>query len=335
MKNKDKKKERTVPTENGVYNLCGKYCPDCNQFKDWLSFGNHSSTFTGFRGSCKQCQRKMANERLEKNRDEINRKRREQARTEEGRKKKAEEWAAIPLERRRAYIKNRKEKLKNNPELKERKLAQDRKRYELLKDSPKYDEYKEKEQMRGERWRNSLAKYENHFQGLIDSFEVPRKTEKGYLEVKCATCREYFIPTNIAVMNRKQSILGHSKGENRLYCSEECKASCAVYGTIDYPKNYKLLRPAKNRYDPNLIREIAFSLYGETCELCESVSGRNKLIIHHEFPVKLFPEYELDSINWWVLCSKCHTKLHKIKGCSKIELSKTKGGRLCLPSEKA
>lgn len=59
------------------------------------------------------------------------------------------------------------------------------------------------------------------------------------LEVKCAYCGQWFIPTRAEVRSRILAITGKIGGESCFYCSEKCKADCPLYKQVNWPKGFK------------------------------------------------------------------------------------------------
>jgi len=137
--------------------------------------------------------------------------------------------------------------------------------------------------------------------------EETRKTEEGYLEVKCSNCDKWFTPKKSNVVSRIIAINKH--GGHRFYCSDSCKQACPVYGQVKYPKGFKeYSRPHQKEW-----ADLVKSRDNYTCQICGS---KNNLTAHHIEPVICDPVQSLDIDNGITLCNKCHKKIHR--GCSTL-----------------
>jgi 5-methylcytosine-specific restriction endonuclease McrA len=207
---------------------------------------------------------------------------------------------------------------------------------ELRLNNEKYKEYKEYQKeyrknnldrLRKQKaecariWQRKPAKYTT-YKDKLTSLESPRKGEGGILEVRCATCREYFIPSKQNVQNRIDSLYSSNRrGECRLYCSEECKTSCSVYNQKKYPKD--LTKPIKREYSKEF-REMILGRDEYTCQVCGERFDSKELQAHHINPVVCSPMEQLDIENGICVCKECHKKLHDQDGCRYHELRDTK-----------
>ena len=149
--------------------------------------------------------------------------------------------------------------------------------------------------------------------------ESPRLAGDGIsLEVKCKHCGEYFIPTNTSVMSRTGALNGYRTGENNLYCSDECRQACPVYGKRDWP--------SENAKEPNRdpayqaqLREMALERDDYTCQVCGATGV--DLICHHIKPINESPIEAFDLDNTITVCKECEKEVvHKIPGCGYYEL---------------
>ena len=86
--------------------------------------------------------------------------------------------------------------------------------------------------------------------------EDPKKDKDGYLLITCTYCGRYFQPSVGAVRNRIQSLVGKAQGENRLYCSDGCKAACPIFHKIKWPRGFK---KASSREVNPLIRQMCLA----------------------------------------------------------------------------
>ena len=193
-------------------------------------------------------------------------------------------------------------------------------------------------------WNNSPALYDTYFERLSKYMEVRKDPENNeYIQVKCynSTCGNWFTPTNANVQHRLQSIDGTLHGENNLYCSDECKKTCTVFGKRS---DASLLKPSSgfDNFYQKIIRKnimqdelskicLAFDNY--TCQHClKSTDEYPDLILHahHTYPVTLEPIFASDlwkidnERNVITLCEECHRAAHKSDACNAFNLSQNK-----------
>jgi 5-methylcytosine-specific restriction endonuclease McrA len=152
------------------------------------------------------------------------------------------------------------------------------------------------------------------YKDLLTIEESPRLNGKDNLEVKCRNCRKYFIPTNLAVYHRICALNELSGKESNLYCSEECKIFCPIFGRHS-TTSISLREPI-----PKELRDEILSRNDGMCEMCgEHLSEE----VHHEKPVSTHPHLQLDKDNLWGLCEYCHYEIcHQLEGCTLPELRK-------------
>lgn len=156
-----------------------------------------------------------------------------------------------------------------------------------------------------------LAKWKKQLTYL----EKPRLNVDLKIEVRCAKCKQYFIPHRYAIGNRRYALQGklNSLGtECRLYCSNACKQACSVY-------NNKGGVPNKTRHariDQPDLRKMVLERDGYTCIQCGS---REALVCHHIVPVVIDPLESADVDNCITLCQECHNKAHT-GACSRVNL---------------
>lgn len=165
---------------------------------------------------------------------------------------------------------------------------------------------------------HSPALYSSYI-GKLTPYESPRGNTEGYLEVKCARCGKYFIPTNYQVGNRLRFICGTKTSESRLYCSEECKELCPIYHKIKYPAGFK--NKSTTEYLPEF-RKMILERDENTCQVCGEKFDPKELQAHHINPVVCSPMEQLDIENGICVCKECHKKLHDQDGCHYHELNK-------------
>lgn len=165
--------------------------------------------------------------------------------------------------------------------------------------------------------------YDNFCDILIESCRK-NKDDKNILEVKCSFngCNKWFIPNLGDVYHRVESINStKGMGESRLYCSDECKQKCSVFGLnydpFEKKKEYNI-GPTDNDYKIFKIYVLERDNY--KCQYC----GEKAEHVHHERPQKLEPFFALDPDYAWSVCKKCHyEKAHKDE-CSTGNLAKKK-----------
>lgn len=163
------------------------------------------------------------------------------------------------------------------------------------------------------------AKFEN-FKNKLTVDELPVLAPDGEsLMVKCANCGKYFIPEHYSTSKRCASLDGLRSGESKLYCSDECKRSCSVYGQKDYPngfKTYKNQRPGQAQW-----REMVLERDNHTCQICGKYSPDGKgLVAHHMLPVSHNPIESMDIDIGITLCDDCDRMVHKLPGCRPSDL---------------
>ena len=156
-------------------------------------------------------------------------------------------------------------------------------------------------------YKNTLGPYE----------EICRQTNTEILEVKCAYCGKWFSPTRNAVISRLAAINNLNKGEQRLYCSENCKQACPTYNMTQYPKGFK---KATSREVSTYLRKIVLKRDNWTCQKCGKTIKEAALHCHH---IKGYTQNKIlanDVDNCITLCKNCHKEIHKQKGCRYVDL---------------
>jgi hypothetical protein len=171
-------------------------------------------------------------------------------------------------------------------------------------------------------WKGGITKlniplYETYVSRL-EPIEQCRKSQEGYLEVKCTYCDRWFVPKRTDIGNRIQIINGKLKGESRLYCSTECKSNCPIFYQIKYPKGFK---PATSREVQPELRKLVFQRDDWTCIKCKATSN---LHCHHIEGIVQNPIESADIDLCVTLCKSCHKEVHRQKDCKYNDL-KCKG----------
>ena len=151
--------------------------------------------------------------------------------------------------------------------------------------------------------------------GLYEEIRKQKGTE--ILEVKCAYCGRWFVPTRFAVSGRLDAINNLNRGEQRLYCSGNCKQACPTYNQKTYPKGFKHV--TSREVDPYL-RKMVLERDNWTCQICGKTSKEAQLHCHHMDPAMQNPMFQNDTDSCITLCKGCHKKVHKQIGCRYIDL---------------
>jgi hypothetical protein len=338
-----------MPKRKGIINEAGRTCTKCGEFKAWGEFNRDKKGINGKASRCSECKKNINKKYYEENRDvllEYNKQYREDNRDsilESKRQYYEENRDAILAQKKDYYKENRDIILETKKEYREENkaiIAERNKHWreenrDIIADYQK--QYREENRdiiaERNKHWReenhdvllkkkkeysNSSANYETYKDNFTPT-ESPRESKDGYLEVKCATCREYFIPTNQQVQNRIKALNGILSGEHRLYCSDSCKTSCSVYNQKKYPKD--LTKPIKREYSKEF-REMILERDEYTCQVCGERFDSKELQAHHINPVICSPMEQVDIENGICVCKECHNKLHDQDGCRFSDLAK-------------
>ena len=176
---------------------------------------------------------------------------------------------------------------------------------------------------------------------LFDTFsyqiDFAEKTKFTYLDgfkllqVKCAYCGKWFIPTITRVRNRIAALNmdndGRRCGESRFYCSNNCKKSCPTFGQHKYPKEFK---PATSREVQPELRQLVLERDDYTCQKCGKTVDEIQIHCHHIDPVSQNPIESADIDNCITFCKDCHKWVHKQSGCKYHELRCEGGGIKCV-----
>ena len=157
------------------------------------------------------------------------------------------------------------------------------------------------------------------YAGRLTVEEDPKEGLGGTLLVRCALCRDYFTPTFGAVSDRVKALVGEKRGEQRLYCSGECKDLCPIHNAKNTPKH---LRPAakQSRCHQATNRKALIAAQKEKfgtnhCERC-GVEGKS-LDLHHGILVSENHKESDNMAHQLLLCKDCHLAAHHPNGgCS-------------------
>lgn len=169
-------------------------------------------------------------------------------------------------------------------------------------------------------WKGGVTKkniplYDTYATQIEYAEEVRRnKDDNNILEVKCAYCGKWFVPTISNITNRSQFLKGKYPNENRLYCSDSCKRECPIYNQIKYPKGYK--KASSREVQPEL-RQMVFERDDWTCQKCGS---KKNLHCHHIEGIRWEPLESADIDRCITYCKKCHKEVHKIEECRAVDM---------------
>lgn len=168
----------------------------------------------------------------------------------------------------------------------------------------------------------------NTYSHQIDWCEEVRRNanDSNILEVKCAYCGRWYVPSLYSVWNRVR-FLNNIKGyrsENRFYCSEGCKKECPIYRKHAYTlMKEDAIRAGRlnwielNREVQPELRQMVLKRDRYTCQKC---GNTEYLHCHHIKPVANEPIESADIDNCITYCKKCHKEVHKQDGCRQNEL---------------
>lgn len=140
-------------------------------------------------------------------------------------------------------------------------------------------------------------------------------TDKNILQVKCTYCGKWFTPKVLQVYERIRALNGTNHGEQRLYCSDECKKECPIFHQITYSKEHK---PSTSREVQPELRQMRFEIDRYTCQKCGIHQDELDIGLHchHIEGIRWEPLESADLDKVITYCKDCHIKVHKKEGCS-------------------
>jgi len=278
-----------------------KICTKCkNELPATIEyFHRHNRTKNGLRSVCKECRRKRYIERLPEEQIRILELKEKEIKTCSNCKKE------LPATTEYFYHHTVKNGLSSHCK-------------KCIKDYQQKNKDRKKEY--DKEYSQQPALYDT-YESQISYAEEVRRNEKDSLEIKCAYCGKWYIPTLYSIKNRIQILNGNIKyrGEARFYCTDQCKEECSIYGQQKYPKGFK---PVSSReVDPQL-RQLVFERDNWTCQKCEKKQDELEtgLHCHHIDPVVLFLMFQNDVDSCITLCKDCHKEVHKLPDCGYHEL---------------
>jgi len=163
------------------------------------------------------------------------------------------------------------------------------------------------------------------FASQLEPVEECRKTEEGFLEVKCTYCGIWFVPSRGQVGYRINGINKYDTG--RFYCSEGCKKECPIYMKRvdslikrDEIASGRILPEELNREVQPELRQLVFLRDYWTCQRCGSKAS---IHCHHITGIEQNPIESADVDNCITFCKVCHKWIHmNIEGCGYHDLRK-------------
>lgn len=164
---------------------------------------------------------------------------------------------------------------------------------------------------------------------------------------ECKNSKEkggWFTPTRDQMYERSRQLENHDGNDGSyLYCSDECKNTCLLYGLQSDPyeiKPGKVYTEAEYQtWREEVLRRQREELGFNACEWCGN-RNINELEVHHEKTQKADVIFALDPDNGLILCgknskNKCHMEIGHPAGtrCSTGNLAKLKCTEIRKPIE--
>jgi len=152
----------------------------------------------------------------------------------------------------------------------------------------------------------------------IDFCEEVRRSpiNEDYLQVRCTNCNEWFMPKKTAVCSRIYAVNNVNQGENRFYCSEDCKKGCSLFGQRKY---FKGEEPSSYRPGQSVWADMIKERDNYECQICGETEGINA---HHYEGLNVNDMQSLDLDMGVTLCAECHHRAHTGSGCTYHDLTK-------------
>ena len=159
--------------------------------------------------------------------------------------------------------------------------------------------------------------YRNH--PFFCKIEKPRENKNKDIEVKCKTCKNWFVPTSDQITTRWSSLEKEEGNDgNFFYCSEKCKQECPLYNLRpEHFLNNTQTNQQHTSEEYNTWRQEVLKRAEYKCEYC----GEPAEHCHHSRPQKLEPFFSLDPDYGIACCSKCHYEKGHKDECSTGQLS--------------
>jgi len=174
----------------------------------------------------------------------------------------------------------------------------------------------------------STVEYSQYYEDNL-GYADPIRNNNNILETRCTYCGEWFKSIRRSLYTRIQSLNGNNVGEARLYCSEQCKQECPIYGKPaaqlikeDMVRAGRISPQELNREVQPELRQMVFARDNYTCQKCNIHRDDldNGLHCHHIEGIRWSPLESADVDHCITVCVKCHKKIHKIPGCNYYEM---------------
>jgi len=173
---------------------------------------------------------------------------------------------------------------------------------------------------KGGYYSKNIPIYDKYIRELHNIEQCRRnKDDNKVLDIKCAYCGKWFTPTISQIYERIRSIFGKQVGEQRLYCSEQCKKECPIYRQKKYPKDFKVSTSREVQAD---LRQLRFEKDNYTCQKCFKHKDELEVALHchHLEGIKWEPFESADVDKVLTVCKTCHLEIHKKEDCKYNDL---------------
>lgn len=286
-----------------------KQCTKCSEWKQSKYFSKDKNRKDELDCWCKECKNQKGKEWYENHKEKI--------------REQHKEYYENNKDEMKEYRENNKEKIKE--------WRENNKDYtkEYNKEYKKNNKENLKKQVKEYRQNNKdkIKKHNKQYKNLpmlfnsklkirkeIELYEEVKESPDGNMMCKCAYCGGWFEPTYTQIQNRVSAANGKTRGEQRLYCSNQCKQACPIYGQHLYPKDMK---PATAREVQPQLRHMIFERDNYTCQKCSTHNNdlEVELHCHHKEGIQHEPLQSADTDMCITFCADCHKEVHKIAGC--------------------
>jgi 5-methylcytosine-specific restriction endonuclease McrA len=204
------------------------------------------------------------------------------------------------------------------------------KRIEIHKLSHSCPKFRKKQSIKSKRTIKQIKKRFPIFSIEEEIRYDPEKPGEREVQVRCKNhncinSKEnagWFTPTSSQIDNRIASLDRYGEGNGYMYCSDECKEGCEIFGKrvsqlIAKDKARTLPLPeSKNYYtreEYKILRDEVFKRDNHECVYCNKIAEH----IHHIKPQKLEPFFALDPDYVISVCKDCHHEYsHSDKDCT-------------------
>ena len=299
--------------------------PECVNFEieqDIENFIKRSDKLeTVYRGHCKTCTRLYMQKYREKNIEKLKQQDKEYyLKTKERRKEYNEQTKEQrKINRRNSYLRNREKEIQRAIDYQNA----NKEEYQKKQKKAYYDNIDIKREQAKKSIHLSATKY---YYDKLKTYEECRidPNDNNLIQVKCKNqnCSSWFNPSKSQVRNRLNAINGKRGvtfgAADYLYCSQECKDSCALYNLIHDPNNLYLKNNKSRENLQDQLRELVLERDKHTCQKCGS---KENLICHHIVPYIMDKIESADMDNCITFCGKCHEWAHSLSKCKKSELA--------------